>query len=88
MTANKDEKLQKIKRNIAKDKSPGFTEDDQCVLWYKRRICISNNKEITNSYSEKLIIRHTSFTPEEIKCIKISSFPTGGTVRSTTLLRT
>jgi hypothetical protein len=48
MTTNKDEKLQEIKRNIAKDKSPSFTEDDQCVLWYKRRICISNNKEIMN----------------------------------------
>jgi hypothetical protein len=43
-----DEKLQEIKRNIAEGKSPGFTEDDQGVLWYKRRICVLNNKEIKN----------------------------------------
>jgi hypothetical protein len=43
-----DEKLQEIKRNIAEGKSPGFTEDDHGVLWYKRRICVLNNKEIKN----------------------------------------
>jgi hypothetical protein len=32
------------------------------------------------SYYEKLIIQHIPFTPEEIRCIKISSFPTGGMV--------
>jgi hypothetical protein len=31
----KDEKIQKIKRNIKEEKSPRFTEDDQGVLWYK-----------------------------------------------------
>jgi hypothetical protein len=41
-----DEKLQEIKRNITEGKSPGFTEDDQGVLWYKRRICVPNNKGI------------------------------------------
>jgi hypothetical protein len=30
-----DEKLQEIRRNIAECKSPGFTEDEQGVLWYK-----------------------------------------------------
>jgi hypothetical protein len=41
-----DEKLQEIKRNITEGKSPGFTEDDQGVLWYKRRIYVPNNKGI------------------------------------------
>jgi hypothetical protein len=31
----KDEKIQKIKRNIKEEKSPRFMEDDQGVLWYK-----------------------------------------------------
>jgi hypothetical protein len=35
-------------------------------------------KKFRTSYSEKLIIQHTPFTLEEIKCIKISNFPTGG----------
>jgi hypothetical protein len=27
-------------------KSPGFTEDDQGVLWYRGRICVPHIKEI------------------------------------------
>jgi hypothetical protein len=42
------EKLQEIKRNIAKGKSLGFIEDEQGVLWYKRKICVSDDKEIKN----------------------------------------
>jgi hypothetical protein len=41
-----DEKIKKIKRDIKEEKSPGFTEDDQGVLWYKGRICVPNIKEL------------------------------------------
>jgi hypothetical protein len=41
-------KLQEIKRNIAEGKSPGFNEDEQGVLWYRRKICVSDDKEIKN----------------------------------------
>jgi hypothetical protein len=41
-----DEKVQEIKRNIKEEKSPGFSEDDEGVLWYKRRICVPNFKEL------------------------------------------
>jgi hypothetical protein len=30
-----DEKIQEIKHNIKEQKSPGFSEDDEGVLWYK-----------------------------------------------------
>jgi hypothetical protein len=30
-----DEKIQEIKRNIKKEKSPSFLKDEQGVLWYK-----------------------------------------------------
>jgi hypothetical protein len=30
-----DSKIQQIKRNIKEEKSPGFSEDDYGVLWYK-----------------------------------------------------
>jgi hypothetical protein len=30
-----DEKIQEIKRNIKEEKSPGFSEDEEGVLWYK-----------------------------------------------------
>jgi hypothetical protein len=41
-----DEKIQEIKCNIKEEKSPGFTEDDQGVLWYKGRICVPNITEL------------------------------------------
>jgi hypothetical protein len=40
------EKIQEIKRNIKEEKWPGFLEDDECVLWYKGRICVPNVKEL------------------------------------------
>jgi hypothetical protein len=43
-----DENVQEIKRNIKEGKSPGFTKDDQGVLWYKGRICVPDIKEIKN----------------------------------------
>jgi hypothetical protein len=41
-----DEKIQEIKRNIKEEKSLGFSEDDEGVLWYKGRICVPNVKEL------------------------------------------
>jgi hypothetical protein len=41
-----DEKIQEINHNIKEEKSPGFSEDDQGVLWYKGRICVPNVKEL------------------------------------------
>jgi hypothetical protein len=41
-----DEKIQEIKCNIKEEKSPGFTEDEEGVLWYKGRICVPTVKEV------------------------------------------
>jgi hypothetical protein len=41
-----DEKVQEIKRNTKEEKSPGISEDDEGVLWYKGRICVPNVKEL------------------------------------------
>jgi hypothetical protein len=41
-----DEKIQEIKCNITEEKSPGFTEDNHGVLWYKGRISVPNIKEL------------------------------------------
>jgi hypothetical protein len=41
-----DEKIQEIKHNIKEEKSPGISEDDEGVLWYKGRICVPNVKEL------------------------------------------
>ena len=41
-----DEKIQEMKHNIKEEKSPGFLEDEEGVLWYKGRICVPNIKEL------------------------------------------
>jgi hypothetical protein len=41
-----DEKIQEIKHNIKEKKLPGFSKDEQGVLWYKGRICVPNVKEL------------------------------------------
>jgi hypothetical protein len=41
-----DEKIQEIKHNIKEEKSPGFSKDEQGVLWYKGRICVPKVKEL------------------------------------------
>jgi hypothetical protein len=41
-----DEKVQETKRNIKEEKSYGFLEDDEGVLWYKGGICVPNIKEL------------------------------------------
>jgi hypothetical protein len=41
-----DKKIQEIKCNIKEEKSSGFLEDDEGVLWYKGRICVSNVKKL------------------------------------------
>jgi hypothetical protein len=39
-----DEKIQEIKCDIKEEKSPGFSEDEEGVLWNKGRICVPNIK--------------------------------------------
>jgi hypothetical protein len=41
-----DEKIQEIKRNIKEEKSPGFFEDEEGVLWYKGSIFVTDIKEL------------------------------------------
>jgi hypothetical protein len=44
-----DAKIQEIKEQIKGDKAPGFSVDDQGTLWYKKRICVPDLKEIKES---------------------------------------
>jgi hypothetical protein len=41
-----EEKVQEIKRNIKEENSPGFSEDDEGVFWYKGMIHVPNVKEL------------------------------------------
>jgi hypothetical protein len=42
-----DAKIQEIEEQIKEDKAPGFSIDDQGTLWYKKRICVLELKDIT-----------------------------------------
>jgi hypothetical protein len=39
-------KIQEIKRNIKEEKSPGFSKDEEGLLWYKGRIYVLNIKQL------------------------------------------
>jgi hypothetical protein len=41
-----EEISEKVKLDTKEEKSPGFTEDDEGVLWYKERICVPDIKEL------------------------------------------
>jgi hypothetical protein len=41
-----DEKVQEIMCNIKEEKSSGFSNDDEGVLWYKGRICVPKVMEL------------------------------------------
>jgi hypothetical protein len=48
-----DEKVQEIKRNNKEEKSPGFSKDDEGVLWYKGMIYVPNIKELKEKILRK-----------------------------------
>jgi hypothetical protein len=62
-----DEKVQEIKRNIEEEKSHGFSEDDEGVLWYKRRICVPNIKELKDKILHEAHESTYSIHPRENK---------------------
>jgi hypothetical protein len=42
----KDAKIQEIKEQIKEYKAPGFSVDEQGILWYKKRLCVPEVKGI------------------------------------------
>jgi hypothetical protein len=75
-----DEKVQEIKHNIKEEKSPGFSEDDEGVLWYKGMSCIPNVKELKVKILCEAHESAYSINPEGIRCTMISRPLIGGTV--------
>jgi hypothetical protein len=41
-----DAKIQEIKEQIKEEKAPGFSVDEHGTLWYKKRLCVPDVKEI------------------------------------------
>jgi hypothetical protein len=67
-----DEKIQEIRRNIKKEKSPGFMEDDHGALWYKGRICVPNVKELKDKILREAMNLLIPFIQDGIRCTTIS----------------
>jgi hypothetical protein len=73
-----DEKIQEIKHNIKEEKSPGFLEDEEGVLWYKGRICVPNIKELKDKILHEAHESAYSIHPGGIRCTMISRPLIGG----------
>jgi Rieske Fe-S protein len=67
-----DENIQEIKRNIKEEKSTGFSEGEDGVLWYKGRICVSNVKELKDKILCEAHESAYSIHPGGIRCTMIS----------------
>jgi hypothetical protein len=76
----KDERVQEIKCNIKENKLLGFLEDDEGVLWYRGRICVSNVKELKDKIHREAHESAIPFIPEGIRCTMISRPLIGRTV--------
>jgi hypothetical protein len=73
-----DEKIHELKRNIKEDKSPGFSEDEEGVLWYKGRICVPNIKKLNNKILREAHEFAYSIHLGGIRCTTISKPLIGG----------
>jgi hypothetical protein len=73
-----DEKIQEIKRNIKEEKSPGFSEDEEVVLWYKGMICVPNVKGLKDKILREAHESTYSINPGGIWCTMISRPFIGG----------
>jgi hypothetical protein len=75
-----DEKIQEIKCNIKAEKTPGFSEDDQGVLWYKGMICVPNVKDLKQRYFMRITNQLIPFIQEGIRCTMTSRPHIGGMI--------
>jgi hypothetical protein len=73
-----DEKIQEIKCNIKEEKSPGFSEDEEGVLWYNGRICVHNIKELKDKILHEAHESAYSIHTGGIRCTMISRPLIGG----------
>jgi hypothetical protein len=73
-----DEKIQAIKGNIKKEKSPGFSDDEEGVLWYKGRICVPNVKGLKDKILREAHKSTYSIHLGGIRCTMISRPLIGG----------
>jgi hypothetical protein len=62
-----DAKIQEIKEQIKEDKALGFNVDEQGMLWYKKRLCVPEVKEIRELILHEAHDSAYSIHPENTK---------------------
>jgi hypothetical protein len=62
-----DAKIQEIKEQIKEDKALGFNVDEQGMLWYKKRLCVPEVKEIRELILHEAHDSAYSIYPENTK---------------------
>ena len=60
-TQKTDKEMEEIRVNMSKDKAKGFHEDDLGTLWFEKRICVPEDKEL-----RKLILQEAHDSPYSI----------------------
>jgi hypothetical protein len=73
-----DKNIQEIKCNIKEEMSPGFSEDEEGVLWYKGRNCVPNVKELKDKILREGHESAYSIHSGGIRCTMISRPLIGG----------
>jgi hypothetical protein len=63
-------KLRKLKTLISLGKAPDFTEDEQGIVWFKKRICVPEIEHLSQLILRELMIRLTLFTLEVLRCTR------------------
>jgi hypothetical protein len=70
--------IQEIKEQIKEDKAPEFSVDKQETLWYKKRLCVPEVKEIRELILRKAHDSAYSIHPGVPRCAMISRVDIGG----------
>ncbi|XP_062198859.1 uncharacterized protein LOC133901530 [Phragmites australis] len=59
-----DEMIKEIRQLIKDDKAPGFTKDNQGIAWFRKRICVPNQKAVKELISREAHDPANSIHPE------------------------
>jgi hypothetical protein len=66
-----DPKIQEIREMIAAGKAPDFTENEQGIVWFRKRICVSDVDHLREKICRKLMTRLILSIRAVPRCIRI-----------------
>jgi hypothetical protein len=66
-----NQKIKEIKTRISLGKALDFKEDEQGTVWFRKGSVYRKSNTFVSLYSGKLMIRHTLYIQEVLRCIMI-----------------